>query len=330
MDVKQEVIPESFGFFGVTTHAQKKAVKRLFPLLKEIQNNNEKFCRLVLLWNELSKRKYESERKYELLYKIICFTNLILSLTPSLEQEDEASLIKDCDDNTAMNTLKPKQQFAVFITIRNIAAHWAHIFYEPDIADFVEEFLKIAEKGICCPNFILKLQQIGDESTASSGPEGLPTYLKAGTPEEIKGKINKLFCQTAYFLKKAEFFLEANDLHSACFALIAAGNCGRDFNRSKMNPKTKGSIMARLNAIRNEIAHIYENESFEQEAYNAVTRSRNEVRIILDTLKDEAANLALEYDIDTYFNSTEQLMDGSDSSPRPYEAERLNIFEGKL
>jgi hypothetical protein len=329
--MKMEEVPQGdLRFFGAPSSRQKKAVKKSLPMLIKIPNDDPNFVRLVSLWHEILQRQYDPTKKYELLYRIIRIGNLIALLLPKLKQDDAIGLLKGCEDKTPVQKLNSEQQFGLFIVARNIAAHWAHIFYEPDISDFIEEFLAIAKEGICSPKFLLKLQQIGSESTASSGPEGLPVYLKNGSEAEITTKINKLFCQTAYFIIKAQNFIEKRDFQSACFALIAAGNCGRDFNRSKMNPVKNGSVMATVYDIRGDLAHIYENATYEEDAYNLIVKTKENFKDLLETLGKEAAALGLDYKIEAYFKMTEKLLDGSNSSPRPYNENRLNLFERKL
>jgi hypothetical protein len=59
-------------------------------------------------------------------------------------------------------------------------------------------------------------------------------------------------------------------------------------------------------------------------------KTKENFKELLETLGKEAAALGLDYKIEAYFKMTEKLLDGSNSSPRPYNENRLNLFERKL
>ncbi|MDX2164469.1 MAG: hypothetical protein SFW07_03520 [Gammaproteobacteria bacterium] len=263
--------------------------------------------------------KYTAASKYQLMYRVLKMGNLLHAMLPNLKTKNSVGVLDECSpDDTQVKLLNNSQQFAVFYLARDISADFFHFHYERKVEDFVNHCLSMT-RGTCNPLFLVKIYREGNDAVRGTGPRGTKKYLS----DAVKGRarINKLFCQAGYFILKAGSFLKDNDFESACMALVGAGNCGKDFNRSTLNPVKEGSVMEDLYIIRNRLSHVLEQEYNEAEILKWVNEL--DLPAYLDRLGREAEQMGNPVNIRDYYEGKED-SDDEQQSPRAYDATRFD------
>ncbi len=293
-------------------------VKRLFPILRELSEENKHFRSLVYLLKEMwVGGVYDSTRKYELTYNIIKIVNYIELLTKEIEIENPGERLAGCGDNIYFSAITPHQQKSVFLIAKNVAADCFHLLYEKEMAEFLDAFSAIC-RGICKPVLLRRLLKAGNDGT--KGPAMKP-YLS--NLDDGEKRVNKLMCQIGYFLMKAQYFSEKGDFEKTCMALLAAGTCARDFNRSTLNPVKVGSVMAFLTDVRAVLSHFFE-RGYDLDKLQAFVGKTNIQELIVQLTK-EASDAENELDLEAYYNERETSEVADDESPRAYEIGRINF-----
>ena len=293
-------------------------VKRLFPFLRDLDEQNKNFRSLVYLLKEMWKGGvYDSAQKYELMYKIIKIVNYIELLTKDIEIENPGEWLERCEDNTYFSALSPHQQKAVFLIAKNVSADCFHLLYEQEMAEFLDAFSAIC-KGICRPVLLKRLLKAGNDGTRGSA---IKPYLS--NVDDGADRVNKLLCQIGYFLMKAQHFSEEGNFEKTCMALLAAGTCARDFNRSTLNPVKVGSVAAFLTDIRAILSHFFE-RSYDIDKLQVFVSEINIQELIVRLVK-EASDADNALDLEVYYKERETSEVADDESPRAYEIGRINF-----
>jgi hypothetical protein len=288
-------------------------VKTAFPLLKSLDNSNSNFIKLVVHLKEMAKVNYDTAAKYQLMYKIVAVGSLLEDLFPNLKLKSPADKVQECKDGSAVKDLDAEQQFGLFQVARNCTADFSHIFYEKETRDLIENFSALC-RGVCNSSFWVNLNSFGNRATDG---KKLKTFFSEGD-EKGRKRVNKLFCQMGYFLMKAKILLDKKDYDGACLALIAAGNCGRNFNRSTLKTVKVDSITAYLINIRTPLSHVF-GQAYNEEKF-IDTLVKMDILGYLAKLENEAKRIGNPIDLQSYYQKREK-----DESPRAYDASRFNI-----
>ncbi|MGE3920811.1 MAG: hypothetical protein AB7F64_07745 [Gammaproteobacteria bacterium] len=294
-------------------------LKQKIPLLQTMDQTNPKFQKLIQLLQEIPNTTFDRSKKYELMYKIIEIGNLFEVLCPTMKNQKTAEVVQDCKTTSNMDMLTPAQQLSLFEQARNVTADSFHSMYEQQARELYGSVSSLCQGK----NSASKLLSIDDVFQPVSRGSSIQKVLGRLEPENKK--INKLFCQMGYYLKKADDYLKSNNHEAAAMALIGAGNCARNFNWSKLNPKKVGSVTALLNSVRNDLAHLYLNE------VDSLPLSENMRQIVekrhieqgLELIKSEASQMDNPVDIDAYYAKRE-LQEGLES-PKAYELSDLRM-----
>jgi hypothetical protein len=289
-------------------------LKAIFPFLKDLDNSNENFIKLVVLLKEMARVQYETASKYQLMYKMVTIGSLVEYLFPKIKVISPADKAQECKDGSDVKDWSAVQQYALFQIARNCAADFSHVFYEQQTRELIENFSVLC-RGVCNSNFWVTKNGFGNKAT--DGKKLKEFFLEGG--EIGKKRVNKLFCQMGYFLVKAKDFLAKKDYDSACMALIAAGKCGRNFNRTTLNPVKIDSITADLMNICNALAHPY-GQAYNQEKFIGVLEKTN-IQGSLEKLENEAKSTGNPIDLPSYCKKR----DAKDDSPRAYDASRFGL-----
>lgn len=225
-----------------------KKLKTKFPVLKDIIVENMEIIELAKLIEEMSKEIYEPDKKYKLGYNIIEIGNLIEGMKNKIETTK--SDLDGINSLTDINTLSEKQQKAIFILYRNIIADGFHGIYEDSIKVVLEGFIN----NVCQGKFEPKTPVFQIDSIKKNlEKNAMPNFFK--TDKTVK--LEKIYHQIVYFLKKAEDFIKNETYDEGIMALIAAGSCARGVNLSKQNPIKTNSAMKILTDLRQRYAHGY-------------------------------------------------------------------------
>lgn len=286
------------------------------PLLKLMDEKDPNFNNLIKLLKELSSLSaYDPARKYELMYKVLKIGNLMKILCPSIEIKKTTEIANSCPDGIALDKLKPEQQLALFQMARTISADYFHVLYEDQIKDFIESYIKLSH-GQCNSKVMSTIDAPLDPLSRG---KSITKILNEGG-EVGKMRINKLFCQMGYFLKKASDLMLNGDTNGACMAILAAGTCGRNFNISGLNPTKVGSIAGILSQVREILAHVYVENRSEKVTLELLGETCKKEKLLenIGKISDEAKAMKNPVDIDAYY-SKKEIAYTTPESPRAYE-----------
>lgn len=311
-EIKKQDIPAAASSSTVLSEDDLKA---RIPLLKDMKQDNPHFKVLIRLLQELSGSAYDASKKYQLMFKVIEIGNLFEILRQDIKNPKPTDTAKTCLNGVALNSFKPDQQLSLFQLARNVSADYFHAMYEDKTREFFEAFISLC-RGQCTSSKLLEVDDIFQKLSRGSDIKKV-----LGDRDEGKVRINKLFCQMGYFLKKADEFIKAGNHEAAAMALIAAGNSGRNFNFSGLNPKKSGSVAAILYKARTSLAHIYSDERKIEVLSEIIIKltEHKQIDLSIDLIKEEATEMKNPVDIDAYYAKRE----ASGASPRTYDPDLL-------
>lgn len=295
-------------------------MKGNISVLKLLNEQDPNYLKLVNLIKYMSNIKYDTSKKYELMYNVIKIGTLFeLLLDKPLQDKVTGETFKTCDKGK-INELSAEQQYAFFKVARNIVADSFHQLYEDKTTKFLEDF-----SGLC------------------RGTNNYPTFAELKTysdlvskradkffSEDVVGVIRKekIFCQMGYFILKAEELVSKGNSDGAIMAIVAAGTCGRHFNRSGLNEVKSGSICSKLYETRAKLSHSNTNE-YNESKYLDYARdvvSKESAQKVVGQIKQEAEiNVRKEVNLTAYYISREK----SGTTPESPRAFDRNIYKPK-
>lgn len=293
-------------------------LKAKIPLLQKMKQDDPRFKTLIGLLQEMASSSYDPAKKYRMMFKIIEIGNLfeILAKEIAVTNPKPLEVVKTCKNDVALGDLNLNQQLSLFQLARFIPADNFHAMYEDQAKALVDNFIRLCN-GRCISETLINIDAIFYPLTTGK-------KIKKILYEGNKGKsVNKLFCQMGYYLKKAEDFIKMGNHEAAAMALIAAGNCGRNYNITGLNPVKKDSVTAELYGLRTKYAHIYSDEKDEQTLSERLRKlvESGQIAQQINQIKEEAKHMGNPVDIDTYYSQKES--SSASESPKAYTKDVL-------
>lgn len=300
------------------------------PLLNSISKENqqtEPFRHLIISLLTMSKEKYQPKNKYELMHNLVKIGNIFQELLPDEITKGftvdilKNDLLKGDRDIVAPSSLTAQQQWCVFNIARNLSADAVHRFYNEQSEQLINNYLELLN-GVCNTNYFVTSNTQNIRLNHALEPK--KKYIELN-----KKNLEKLLNQAGYFLTKAQEMLEAGNINGAAMALVASGNCTRDYirslNKSKGETVAPESIFRNLAEKRDLVAHIaikvYGDETFK--IMIAKEANKEQVNVLLKELSVQSAKLGVKIDITEYLKQEGQA-EQQPQSPRAFTKENIH------
>ncbi len=300
------------------------------PLLNSISKENqqtEPFRQLLITLFIMSKEKYQPNKKYELMHNLVKIGNILQELLPDEITKGftvdilKNDLSKGDRDTVLPSSLTAQQQWCVFNITRNLSADAVHRFYNEQSEQLINNYLELLN-GVCNTNFFVTSNTQNIRLNHALEPK--KKYI-----ELDKKNLEKLLNQAGYFLTKSQEMLEAGNINGAAMALVASGNCTRDYirslNKSKGETVAPESIFRNLAEKRDLVAHIaikvYGDETFK--IMIAKEANKEQVNVLLKELSVQSAKLGVKIDITEYLKQEGQA-EQQPQSPRAFTKENIH------